>query len=92
MNLNEYQKQTEKTVIYKHPIIYTTLGLTGEAGEVANIVKKYLRDGALNKEKLRDEIGDCLWYIARLAADLGFTLETIAKGNIEKLRKRYGTK
>ena len=75
-------------------IAYPTLGLAGEAGEVANIVKKIQRDhaGVLTDEvrdKLLDELGDVLWYISACADELGLTLDEIAEHNIGKLAKRY---
>ena len=74
---------------------YPTLGLAGEAGEVANIVKKIQRDheGILTDEtrgKLKDELGDVLWYISACADELGLTLQEIAEYNVNKLAKRHG--
>jgi len=89
LSLNAYQKIAGNTAIYKQPIIYTALGLAGEAGECANIVKKNLRDDILDKDKLKDELGDVLWYVAMLSRDLGFSLEEVAKRNEEKLKQRY---
>ncbi len=89
MELNDYQEKTKETAVYTHPVIYPGLGLAGEAGEVANIVKKALRDNHLDKDRLKDELGDVLWYVARLAGDLEFTLEEIAEFNLDKLRRRY---
>ena len=95
-----YQKVAKTTAIYprEQAIIYPTLGLTGEAGEVANKVKKIIRDGTdKNNEDMvqaiSSEIGDCLWYIAVLADDIGFKLSDIANINLEKLanRKKNGT-
>lgn len=73
---------------------YPTLGLAGEAGEVANIVKKIQRDneGVITDEtrlKLKDELGDVLWYISACADELGLTLNEIAEFNIQKLAKRH---
>jgi len=73
---------------------YPTLGLAGEAGEVANVVKKIQRDhaGVLNeetREKLKDELGDVLWYISACADELGLTLTEIAEFNVRKLAKRH---
>jgi len=99
-DLDMYQKVALTTAIYprEQAIIYPTLGLTGEAGEVANKVKKIIRDGSDSKnEKLvseiKSEIGDCLWYIAVLANDFDIKLSDIASANIEKLatRKSKGT-
>lgn len=95
-----YQKVAKTTAIYprEQAIIYPTLGLTGEAGEVANKVKKIIRDGTdKNNEDMvqaiSSEIGDCLWYIAVLADDVGVKLSDIANANLEKLenRKKNGT-
>jgi NTP pyrophosphatase (non-canonical NTP hydrolase) len=95
MTLNEYQAAAVKTAVYGtgQRIIYPTLGLAGEAGEVADKVKKVIRDndGVFTPEHklaIAKEIGDVLWYIAADARDLGFTLEEIAKMNIEKLESR----
>jgi len=99
-DLDMYQKVAKTTAIYprEQAIIYPTLGLTGEAGEVANKVKKIIRDGSNSKnEKLvseiKSEIGDCLWYIAVLASDFDIKLSDIASTNLEKLanRKKNGT-
>ena len=95
-----YQQVAKTTAIYprEQAIIYPTLGLTGEAGEVANKVKKIIRDGtSKNNENLVQEIsaeiGDCLWYISVLADDIGVKLSDIANSNLEKLenRKKKGT-
>jgi len=93
MELNEYQKEAKKTAIYPSPIIYPALGLCGEAGEVAEKVKKVLRDnkGLFTDEKLKEiakELGDVLWYISNTASDIGFSLEEVAQGNIDKLKSR----
>ena len=99
-DLDMYQKVALTTAIYprEQAIIYPTLGLTGEAGEVANKVKKIIRDGSdSTNEKLvseiKSEIGDCLWYIAVLASDFDIKLSDIASSNLEKLanRKKNGT-
>ncbi len=99
MNLSfeEYQKQARETAFYPNRLKnleYPTLGLAGEAGEVANIVKKIQRDfgGEITPEiraKLKDELGDVLWYISACADELGLTLEKIAEFNIEKLAARH---
>ena len=95
MNILEYQKRAIETAIYGEgsKIIYPTLGLTGEAGEVADKVKKVLRDsnGVFSDEKrieIAKEIGDVLWYCAALANDLGYGLDLIAEMNIDKLNSR----
>ena len=99
-DLDMYQQVEKSTAIYprEQAIIYPTLGLTGEAGEVANKVKKIIRDGT-NKnnenlvQEISAEIGDCLWYISVLADDIGVKLSDIANNNLEKLenRKKKGT-
>ena len=99
-DLDMYQQVAKTTAIYprEQAIIYPTLGLTGEAGEVANKVKKIIRDdGFKNNEimvqEISAEIGDCLWYISVLADDIGCKLSDIANANLEKLanRKEKGT-
>ncbi len=99
-DLDMYQKVALTTAIYprEQAIIYPTLGLTGEAGEVANKVKKIIRDGSNSKDEglvqdISAEIGDCLWYIAVLASDFDIKLSDIASANLEKLanRKKKGT-
>jgi len=94
-DLDMYQQVALTTAIYprEQAIIYPTLGLTGEAGEVANKVKKIIRDGTNKNDEglvqdLSAEIGDCLWYIAVLADDIGIKLSDIANINLEKLHKR----
>lgn len=94
MNLNTYQKKALETAIYpeQYKIVYPALGLNGEAGEVAEKVKKILRgDAGLTTERRTDialELGDVLWYVATCANDLGYSLEDIAKMNIKKLAMR----
>ena len=99
-DLDMYQKVALTTAIYprEQAIIYPTLGLTGEAGEVANKVKKIIRDGSNSKDEklvseIKAEIGDCLWYIAVLANDFNIKLSDIASTNLIKLenRKEKGT-
>ena len=94
-DFNAYQRNASRTAIYpeEHRILYPALGLAGEAGEVANKVKKLIRDGIENKpedwrEQIASEIGDVLWYCAALATDLELTLGYIASQNELKLSKR----
>jgi NTP pyrophosphatase (non-canonical NTP hydrolase) len=97
MNFQEYQQEASATALYPkrlENLEYPTLGLAGEAGEVANIVKKIQRDhgGVINDEirgKLKDELGDVLWYISACADELGLTLDEIAAFNVNKLAKRH---
>ena len=90
---NDYQRDAQVTATYQDKIIYPALGLCGEAGEVAEKVKKVLRDNhgyftKVKKEEIKKEIGDVLWYLQALCVDLGFDLEEAAMKNIEKLKSR----
>jgi NTP pyrophosphatase (non-canonical NTP hydrolase) len=96
MNFTEYQNLALATAIYpkKYETIYPALGLCGEAGEVAEKIKKSIRDGLHNwpdeqfKEELTKELGDVLWYISALASDLDISLNEIAESNLQKLASR----
>lgn len=98
MNFEEYQTAARRTALYPRRLEnleYPTLGLAGEAGEVANIVKKIQRDhaGVITDEirsRLKDELGDVLWYIAACADELGLTINEIAEFNVNKLARRHG--
>lgn len=93
MTLNDYQtlaQRTSNSVLPSNKIENGILGLCGESGECADLYKKYLYQGhEFDREAMKAELGDVLWYVAELAAGLGLTLEEVAQGNIEKLRKRY---
>lgn len=69
-------------------LTYCALGLTGEAGEYSEKVKKLIRDGVFDKEAAGKELGDVLWYLTRSANELGYSLQEIAKMNVEKLTSR----
>ena len=96
MNLNKYQQKSRKTAGYPaigHPVIYPTLGLVNEAGEVAGKIKKVFRDkgGQINEETksaLKAELGDVLWYLAQISTELGLSLDEVAEYNIQKLYSR----
>ena len=96
MTFEEYQAKARQTAIYPNKdnnFIYPTLGLVGEAGEVAEKMKKVLRDndGIITEEKREEitkELGDVLWYIANLSKELNVSLEDVAQKNIEKLQSR----
>ena len=96
MNFTEYQNEAVKTAIYprQYAIVYPALGVTGEAGEIAEKVKKMIRDGNLDPYLLHKEIGDVLWYLAALCGDLSeeygldFSLNKAAEINIAKLQDR----
>lgn len=93
---NEYQKAADLTAVYPRRgsnLTYPTLGLCGEAGEVANKVKKIERDrgGVINDEdrqQIAKEAGDVCWYLAALCTELGLDFGKVAEGNIAKLKKR----
>lgn len=102
LTFREYAKQARKTAQYpgmgKSPN-YPVLGVAGEAGEVAEKWKKVLRNqhgrfakapkpGVITKDDLAKELGDTLWYIAAVAAELDIDLETVARRNLEKVQNR----
>lgn len=72
----------------KEALAYCALGLTGEAGEYAEKVKKLLRDGTFDRTLMAKELGDVLWYITRSANELGYSLSEIAQINFDKLKDR----
>lgn len=96
MNLKEYQEKSRVTAKYPDAgsnYIYPTLGLSGEAGEVAEKIKKVIRDkgGEINDEtrsEIKKELGDVLWYVSQLATELGLSLDDVATSNIQKLYDR----
>lgn len=95
MTLNEYQNAALETAVYPESakIVYPALGMNGEAGEVADKVKKVIRDNHQDftdekKKEIALEIGDVLWYCATLAHDLGYTLDDVAQMNYDKLKSR----
>lgn len=96
MDFDEYQEKAKKTATYPDigsNFVYPTLGLAGEAGEVANKVKKIIRDkGSVvdedDRQKIKDELGDVLWYVSQTANEFRLSLEEIALANIEKLASR----
>ena len=96
MDFSTYQQRSRETARYPdvgvNPI-YPTLGLCGEAGEVADKVKKVIRDqqGAFSAHTvaaLELELGDVLWYVAQLASELGLDLDGVAQANLDKLASR----
>lgn len=97
MTLDEYQRSALRTATVdpKDPLCHLglardALGIAGEAGEVADLVKKHIGHGhALDADKVKKELGDVLWYVAVLSERIGCTLEDVAKANVEKLRARY---
>lgn len=94
MTINEYQKEALRTASGMNDsvpmIVNGVLGLCGEAGECADMVKKHLFQGhELDKEHLAKELGDVAWYLAVAAHSIGYDLETVLQMNVDKLRKRY---
>ena len=91
-----YQRESRKTwgvIPVDHPIVYPTLGLANEAGEVAGKIKKIFRDkGGLiedaDRQALKYELGDVLWYLTQICTELDLTLEEVAAANLEKLFSR----
>ena len=96
MNFLAYQQKSRRTARYPaigHPVIYPTLGLTNEAGEVAGKIKKIFRDkqgviGEVEREALKSELGDVLWYLAQVCTELDLSLDEVAEANIAKLFDR----
>ena len=94
MTLAEYQQLAARTLSPAQTpdarLVNAALGLTGEAGEVAEHVKKHLFHATpLDRDAVVKELGDCLWYVAALAGVLGVSLDEVGAANIEKLRRRY---
>ena len=95
LQANDYQKKTLETAIYPQAgsgspieLYYLGLGIASEAGEVAGKIKKIIRDGSLDTVAIVQEVGDVLWYAARLCDALGFELEDVLQLNYAKLTKR----
>ncbi|MHB1468426.1 MAG: nucleoside triphosphate pyrophosphohydrolase family protein [Solirubrobacteraceae bacterium] len=95
MELSEYQRLSRRTAAYPREawLAYPALGLSGEAGEVAEHAKKAIRDdgGSVSEERraaMGRELGDVLWYVAQVASELGLDLNEIAEGNLAKLLSR----
>lgn len=98
MNFNDYQQESRKTAIYPGQgdilgLAYVTLGLAGESGEVAEKVKKLIRDSSGNVDEefrraIAKELGDILWYASQLATELNIPLNEIAQTNLDKLQSR----
>jgi NTP pyrophosphatase (non-canonical NTP hydrolase) len=98
MSPNEYQNKAAATAIYPmdQAVVYPALGLVGEAGEVAEKIKKIIRSGRIlplgitgeEKREIAKELGDVLWYVSVLADELGFYLDEVMQMNLDKLSSR----
>lgn len=96
MTFSDYQREAQKTAFYPNMgsnFVYPTLGLSGEAGEIANKIKKIIRDkeGLISDDDRREinkELGDVLWYLAQIATELNISLDEIAQNNLTKLLSR----
>jgi NTP pyrophosphatase (non-canonical NTP hydrolase) len=96
MTFKEYQELAKTTAAYPNignNYIYPTLGLAGETGEVAEKIKKVIRDNngmvdSEKKEEIAKELGDVLWYLAQLSTELKLDFDYIAEKNLEKLKSR----
>lgn len=94
MTINEYQKLAMRTsngeLTPSEHIVNGALGLCGESGEIADLIKKnQMQRHPLDREHVAKELGDVLWYVAETAAAIDYNLETIMRMNIEKLQARY---
>jgi NTP pyrophosphatase (non-canonical NTP hydrolase) len=99
MNASDYQEQAARTMIHQPGfeipgneimVVWNALGLAGEAGEVAELVKKgVFHRHSIDLAKVEKEIGDVLWYAAALCTTLGLDMGEIMQTNIEKLKVRY---
>ena len=94
LSLDDFQQLAARTLspgqTPDQRLANAALGLTGEAGEVAEHVKKHLFHATpLDRDAVVKELGDCLWYVAALAGTLGVSLSEVGERNIEKLRRRY---
>ncbi len=96
MDFQTYQARSRRTAQYPiigHAVVYPTLGLANEAGEVAGKIKKIFRDkgGGLSEadqQALKSELGDVLWYLAQMCTELGLSLDEVAESNLSKLTSR----
>lgn len=89
MELNYYQQQAENSRLPSADTEYLLLGLIGEVGEVYSLLAKNIRDETdVDNEKIKKELGDCLWFIANISADFGLRLNDVAQANIDKLNSR----
>ena len=87
-----YQRESRKTwnvIPMNHPIVYPTMGLVNETGELAGKIKKIFRDksgaiGEVEREALKAELGDVLWYLAQVCTERGLSLDDVARANLDR--------
>lgn len=94
MELDYYQTQAENSRLPTVDLEYLLMGFVGEVGEVYSLLAKNIRDETdFEPEKIKKELGDCLWFIATICNDFGLSLDDVAKANLDKLlsRKIRGT-
>lgn len=98
MRVEDYESIIQQTAVYpkKIGLLYTALGLCGEAGEVAEKIKKLYRDNGgevtlKTTYDLQKELGDVIWYVTAMASELGLSLAAIMEANYDKLIKRRET-
>lgn len=99
MDANEYQRLAKRTIPDRFEyersttddaLLMAAMGLCGETGEVAEIIKKVIFHGhPLDREKLAEEAGDCAWYLAALCTAAGLSLADVMQSNVDKLRRRF---
>ena len=93
MTFSDYQQaalRTSQAEPHREWLLVQALGLASEAGEVASLMKKWAWHGkVLDPAQVKDELSDCLWYVADLASAMGLSLDDIAEHNVEKLHRRY---
>ena len=94
MTLNEYQEFAQRTsrkeLTPREHLYNGILGLAGETGECADLVKKHFyQDGREIIQNLKDEAGDVLWYVVEVISAMGWTLEEVAQHTVDKLKQRY---
>ncbi|WP_283678824.1 nucleoside triphosphate pyrophosphohydrolase family protein [Lentilactobacillus sp. Marseille-Q4993] len=93
MEFNEYQKAANKTLMGKEQVLTNcALGLTGEAGAVSDLVRKYaFQSEKLDHDQMVQELGDVLWYLSQIAEWADIPFDEVANENIKRLKERYST-
>lgn len=93
MTLNEYQEKAKRTINQSGSWLdvrnHALFGLCSEVGEVQSFFQKEYQGHVIDKEELKLEVGDCMWFISELCTAMGWTLEEVGKANVNKLLKRY---